>query len=87
MTQDTVKHHTEPIAILRLDTDWYESSKNEIEKLYKHVVPGGVIIIDDYYHWAGQKQAIDEFILNNNFKIEMFRQDEKTSYFFKTIYY
>ena len=83
MTCDTVHNHTEKIAVLRLDTDWYESSRYEINNLYKFVVPGGIIIIDDYYHWAGQKQAIDEFLLENNINIEMFRHDEKTSYFFK----
>lgn len=51
------------IAILRLDTDWYESSKVELEKLYEKVAPGGVIIFDDYFHWDGQRRATDEFFL------------------------
>ena len=37
------------IAILRLDTDWYESSKYELERMYDNVVSGGLIIFDDYY--------------------------------------
>jgi O-methyltransferase len=49
------------IAILRLDTDWYESSKFELETLYNNVVTGGVIIFDDYYHWDGQRRATDDF--------------------------
>jgi hypothetical protein len=49
------------IAILRLDTDWYESSKFELVKLYDNVVKGGVIIFDDYYFWNGQRKATDEF--------------------------
>lgn len=49
------------IAILRLDTDWYESSKYELEQLYSRVVKGGVVIFDDYYHWDGQRRATDEF--------------------------
>ncbi len=49
------------IAILRLDTDWYESSKFELERMYDKVVSGGVIIFDDYYHWDGQRRATDEF--------------------------
>ena len=49
------------IAILRLDTDWYESSKFELEQMYGKVVPGGIIIFDDYYHWDGQRRATDEF--------------------------
>lgn len=52
---------TENIAILRLDTDWYESSKFELEQLYDKVVKGGLIIFDDYYHWDGQRKATDDF--------------------------
>lgn len=52
------------IAILRLDTDWYESSKFELEKLYPNVVKGGVVIFDDYLHWDGQRRATDEYFAN-----------------------
>ena len=51
----------EKIAILRLDTDWYESSKYELEQMYNNVVVGGIIIFDDYYHWDGQRRATDDF--------------------------
>jgi O-methyltransferase len=54
------------IAILRLDTDWYESSKFELEQMYDNVVTGGVIIFDDYYHWDGQRRATDEFFQSIN---------------------
>jgi O-methyltransferase len=50
------------IALLRLDTDWYESTRHELEHLYPRLVSGGVIIIDDYGHWKGARQATDEFI-------------------------
>ena len=49
------------IALLRLDTDWYDSTKAELEVLYPKLVKGGVCIIDDYGHWEGSKQAVDEF--------------------------
>lgn len=49
------------IAVLRLDTDWYESTKHEMEHLYPRVSPGGVLIIDDYGHWDGAKRAVDEY--------------------------
>ena len=49
------------IALLRLDTDWYESTKVELEELYPHVVNGGIIIIDDYGHFEGAKRAVDEY--------------------------
>ena len=50
------------IALLRLDTDWYESTKHELEHLYNLVVPGGIVIIDDYTAWAGSRKATDDFI-------------------------
>lgn len=50
------------IAILRLDTDFYESTKHELHHLYPLLVPGGVIIIDDYGHWEGARKAVDEYI-------------------------
>ena len=49
------------IALLRLDTDWYESTLAELELLYPRLSPGGVLIIDDYGHWAGARKAVDEF--------------------------
>ena len=52
------------ISLLRLDTDWYSSTKKELEVLYDNVTPGGIIIIDDYGHWSGTKKAVDEFFLN-----------------------
>ncbi len=51
----------EQIALLRLDTDWYESTKHELEHLYSRIAPGGVLIIDDYGDWNGARQAVDEF--------------------------
>jgi len=50
------------IALLRLDTDWYESTAHELKHLYPLLVPGGVIIIDDYGHWEGARKAVDEYI-------------------------
>jgi hypothetical protein len=52
----------EQIAILRLDTDWYESTKHELDTAYSRLSPGGVLIIDDYGHWAGSKKATDDFV-------------------------
>jgi hypothetical protein len=49
------------IAVLRLDTDWYESTRHELEHLWELVAPGGIIIIDDYGDWAGARKAVDEF--------------------------
>jgi hypothetical protein len=49
------------IAILRLDTDWYESTAHELEHLYPRLAVGGVLIIDDYGHWQGARRAVDEY--------------------------
>ncbi len=49
------------IALLRLDTDWYESTRAELEQLYPRLNRGGVLIIDDYGHWKGARQAVDEY--------------------------
>ena len=49
------------IALLRLDTDWYRSTVKELEVLYPRLVSGGVLIIDDYGHFKGARQAVDEY--------------------------
>jgi hypothetical protein len=49
------------IAVLRLDTDWYESTRVELETLYPRLTPGGILIIDDYGHWGGARKAVDEY--------------------------
>lgn len=51
-----------PISLLRLDTDWYESTRHELLHLYPLLVQRGVLIIDDYGHWEGARRAVDEFI-------------------------
>jgi hypothetical protein len=51
----------EQLALLRLDTDWYESTRHELEHLYPLLSPGGVLIIDDYGHWDGARRAVDEY--------------------------
>ena len=51
----------EQIALLRLDTDWYESTRHEMEHLYPRLVSGGALIIDDYGHWDGCRKAVDEY--------------------------
>tara|TARA_B100000989_G_C19468248_1_gene439410 strand:- start:347 stop:1105 length:759 start_codon:yes stop_codon:yes gene_type:complete len=65
-TLDIEKNLPSKISILRLDTDWYESTKKELEVLYDRVTSGGVIIIDDYGHWGGSKKAVDEFFKNKH---------------------
>ena len=52
----------EKIALLRLDTDWYASTKHELEHLYPRLSPSGVLIIDDYGDWQGARKATDEYL-------------------------
>jgi O-methyltransferase len=49
------------ISLLRLDTDWYESTLHELTYLYPLLISGGVLIIDDYGHWQGAKLAVDSY--------------------------
>ena len=52
----------ERISILRLDTDWYESTRHELEHLYPRLSSGGVLLLDDYGYWEGAREAVDEFL-------------------------
>ena len=65
----------EKIALLRLDTDWYESTHHELTHLYPQLTVGGVLIIDDYGHWVGARKAVDEYIAENDLKILLQRID------------
>ena len=61
----TLEHQApEQIALLRLDTDWYASTKVELEVLYERLVPGGICILDDYGHWEGARKAVDDFFID-----------------------
>lgn len=62
----------EKIALLRLDTDWYESTKISLESLYPKLIRGGVLILDDYGYWRGARKATDDYFssigINPRFK-------------------
>lgn len=66
---------TNQIALLRLDTDWYESTKHELIHLYPLLVNDGILIIDDYGHWEGCRKAVDEYFIENNLSILLNRID------------
>jgi O-methyltransferase len=63
------------IALLRLDTDWYESTKHELEHLFPLLQEGGILIIDDYGHWEGARKAVDEYFAKVPGKYFMHRID------------
>jgi len=74
--EDTIPNGApESISLLRLDTDWYESTRHELVHLFPRLSRGGVIIIDDYGRWAGQKKAVDEYFAQNNIAILLNRID------------
>jgi len=64
------------IAVLRLDTDWYESTYHEMVHLFPRLVKGGVLILDDYRHWQGSRDAVDKYLSENKIKIFLHRTDE-----------
>jgi hypothetical protein len=76
LVEDTIPQtQIESIALLRLDTDWFSSTKFELETLYPKLVKGGVLIIDDYGHWEGCKKAVDEYFKLNKIPVFMSRID------------
>ncbi len=76
MVEDTLpKNKHKNIALLRLDTDWYSSTKIELDLLFPKLLKGGYLIIDDYGHWSGAKKAVDEYITNNKIKITLYEDD------------
>jgi O-methyltransferase len=58
------------ISLLRLDTDWYKSTKDELNFLYPKLNDNGILIVDDYGHWKGSKLAVDEFFADKNIMLE-----------------
>jgi O-methyltransferase len=74
--EDTIPEYMpQKIALLRLDTDWYESTKHELTHLFPLLQPNGVLIIDDYGHWKGARKAVDEYISDNKTCILLSRID------------
>ena len=71
------------IAVLRLDTDFYESTAHELIHFFPLVTPGGYIIIDDYGHWKGCRKAVDEFLLKHP-EIKLHKIDYTCVYFIKS---
>ena len=61
------------ISILRLDTDWYTSTKKELEILYPLLEKNGILLIDDYGYWQGARKAVDEFFKDK--KVTMLKID------------
>jgi len=69
------KHIPEKIALLRIDTDWYSSTKHELIHLFPRLSSGGVLIIDDHGCFQGAKDAVDEYIKEYNIPLLLHRVD------------
>jgi O-methyltransferase len=75
--EDTIPDRApDRIALLRLDTDWYSSTRHELEHLYPRLEPGGVLIIDDYGCMRGAREAADEFIAESGAPLLLTRLDD-----------
>jgi hypothetical protein len=63
------------IAVLRLDTDWYDSTLHELIHLVPRLSDKGVLLFDDYGHWKGQRDAVDRYFADQSFKPLLCRTD------------
>jgi hypothetical protein len=77
LVEDTIPSHgPEQIALLRLDTDFYRSTKHELVHLYPRLTRGGVLIVDDYGAYRGSRLATDEYFRENGMTVLLSRVDE-----------
>jgi O-methyltransferase len=63
------------IALLRLDTDWYESTRHELIHLFPRLSSHGILVIDDYGHWQGARLAVDEYFEQSHESVFLSRID------------
>lgn len=76
LVEDTVPAAApDRIALLRLDTDWYESTRHELIHLFPRLVPNGVLVIDDYGHFQGAQKAVDDDFASQDQPIYLGRID------------
>ena len=79
------EHIPEQTSLIRLDTDWYESTRAELTALYPGLSAGGVLIIDDYGHFSGAKKAVDEFFAESGIVPLLHRSDYTGRVFVKPV--
>ena len=76
MVEDTAPTHIpEALSLLRLDTDWYNSTRAALVHFYPRLASGGVLILDDYGHYKGQRQAVDEYFREKGERLLFHRID------------
>jgi O-methyltransferase len=64
-------HAPRQIALLRLDTDWYESTYHELDHLYPSLADDGILIVDDYGHWQGARKAVDDYFRSQRLEADL----------------
>jgi len=74
--QTLMRRAPESISILRLYTDWYASTRTELEVLFPKLSHRGVLILDDYGYWAGAKRAVIEYFVANRVQMLLNRVDD-----------
>lgn len=75
-TEETIQKNAPPrIALLLLDTSWYQSTKHQLIHLFPRLVENGILIMSSYGHWQGTRRAVDEYISENNLSIFLHRID------------
>ena len=79
---ETLKKVDAPIAVLRLDADWYDSTLFCLRTLFDKVAVGGLAIIDDYYVWDGCSRAVHTFLHMHN-RTERLRVHNGVAYLVK----
>jgi hypothetical protein len=74
--EDTLPFQTPAsIALLRLDTDWFQSTFHELTHLWPRLADGGILIVDDYGDWVGAKKAVDEYFVRSGLRPLLHRID------------
>jgi O-methyltransferase len=74
--EDTIPANApDKVALLRLDTDWYESTRHELIHLFPRLSSRGILIVDDYGHWEGARLAVDEYFKQTREQIFLSRID------------
>jgi predicted O-methyltransferase YrrM len=74
--QTVPAHAPDVISLLRLDTDWYQSTKHELVHLYPRLASGGILIVDDYGFWRGARKATDEYLAESQANLFLSRIDD-----------
>jgi O-methyltransferase len=82
-TVPATANQLKPLAMLRLDGDWYESTRICLEYLYPKLSPGGIVILDDYYCWEGCRKATDEFRKAHGIVAPLVQVDNECCYWIK----